>query len=109
MKETVESVSQWAEETFGACTPEAALKRAIEEMDELVEWRRWALRAARHNSIELVEEAADVCITLYRYIYLVDPDAIEKKMAVNRARVWKMDGDGTGQHVKEYDERETSP
>lgn len=98
MKETVESVSKWAEETFGPSTPEATLKRAMEEIDELIEWRRWALRAARHNPIELAEEAADVCITLYRYIHLVDPDAIEKKMKVNRARKWKITGEGVGQH-----------
>ncbi len=55
----------------------------------------------------MVEEAADVCITLYRYIYLVDKEAINKKMAVNRKRVWVLNGDGTAQHLK--DERETNP
>jgi len=96
--ETVESVSKWAEETFGECTPEAALNRAMQEMEELYE-------LVNHGNPDLitqydvVKEAADVCITLYRYIYLVDPEAIEKKMAVNRKRQWKLDGKGCAQHI----------
>lgn len=94
MKETVESVAKWADETFGECTPKKALIRAFDEIDELFE----AHSQPDRTISSMVEEAADVCITLYRYIYLVDPDAIEKKMAINRARKWKLDGKGTAQH-----------
>ncbi len=100
MNETIESVAKWADETFGPTTPKQALIRALSEIDEL-------LGSHQAADLNLVEEAADVCITLYRYIYLVDPCAIEKKMAVNRARKWKLNGDGTGNHLKE--ERESNP
>lgn len=103
MSETIESISQWAGETFGPATPFSSLSRALDEIGELRKlWHRYP--DVSHD--ELVEEAADVCITLYRYINLVDKDAIEKKMAINRARKWKVTGEGVGQH---YDERETNP
>lgn len=98
MNETIESVSQWAGETFGPSTPMVTLYRALEEIEEL---RRLWHRYPDVSNNEMVEEAADVCITLFRYIYLVDPEAIEKKMAVNRARKWKVTGEGVGYHVSE--------
>ena len=104
MNETIESVSKWADETFGPSTPGSSLRRAIVEIDELIEKYESVLYDPVGNV--LVEEAADVCITLYRYIYLVDPEAINKKMAINRKRKWKVTGEGVGQH---YDERESNP
>ena len=98
MKETVESVSQWAEETFGKCTPRQALIRAMDEVKELDDLWYWDGETLDVSDEEFVEEAADVCITLFRYIYLLDPDAIDKKMAINRARKWKVKN-GVGQHV----------
>ena len=104
MEETIESVSKWANETFGPTTPEATLNRAMQEMEELYELVNHANPCSVTQN-DVVKEAADVCITLYRYIYLVDPEAINKKMAVNRARKWKITGEGVGQH---YDEKETN-
>ena len=101
MNETIESVSKWADETFGPSMPEAVLRRALIEIDELVD-----LYESGKDAKIMIEEAADVCITLYRYINLVDPEAIEKKMAINRARKWVSHGDGTGQHMEE---RESNP
>lgn len=96
MNETIESVSKWADETFGPCTPTQALYRALDEIMEL----ELGIKVGYLDK-QMVEEAADVCITLYRYIYLVDKDAIGKKMAINRKRKWKLNGDGTAQHIKE--------
>lgn len=101
MDETITTVATWADETFGTTTREAALIRAYKEIQEL----REALTHCNPHGPKLVEEAADVCITLYRYIYLVDKEAINKKMAVNRKRKWKLNGDGTAQHVKSQEER----
>lgn len=101
MSETIESISQWADETFGPATPFSSLNRALDEIGELRKlWHRYP--DVSHE--ELVNEAADVCITLYRYIHLVDKDTIEKKMTINRARKWKVNGDGTGHHVKSKEE-----
>lgn len=98
MIETVESVSQWAEETFGPTTRFSSFYRALDEISEL---RKLWYHYPDVSHEEIVEEAADVCITLYRYISLVDKDAIEKKMAINRKRKWKVNRDGTGQHIYE--------
>ena len=102
MNETIESVSKWADETFGSSTPKDTLRRALVEIQELLGYENGTY--IPHEVA--VEEAADVCITLYRYINLVDPEAIEKKMAINRARKWVSHGDGTGQHMEE---RESNP
>jgi hypothetical protein len=84
--ETLETIAQWCEETFGPVTPERVAKRAAEEMDELL------------AEPTRVKEAADVVIVLSRYPGLWA--AVERKMAVNRARKWRLMGDGTGYHVK---------
>ena len=101
MGETIESVAKWADETFGPTRPVDALDRAFVEIDELKAKYDPNCIFPYRTDEELVEEAADVCITLYRYIYLVDKEAINKKMAVNRKRKWKLDGGGNGQHIKE--------
>ncbi len=88
MNETIESINQWANETFGPCTSYTAMMRAATEMDEY-------LNAMCYD----IEEAADVVITLYRIPGI--QEAINKKMAINRGRKWKVNNDGTGQHIKE--------
>lgn len=98
--ETVESVTTWANETFGQATVYAQIQRAKQELDELLELM--VVEDGRtDNGKKLAEEAADVCICLYRVIGTLDPEAINKKMAINRARKWKVDGHGCAQHVKE--------
>lgn len=49
-------------------------------------------------------EAADVLIVLYGVARMRGFDLhaeVEKKMAVNRSRRWKANGDGTGYHIKD--------
>lgn len=86
-QETWESMFAWAEETFGPISQERTATRANEEMQELL------------ADPSDVTEAADVCIALSRYPGI--RQAIERKMAINRARKWKLNGDGTGYHVKD--------
>ena len=86
MPETMQSIADWCEETFGPITPERLAERAGEEMDEL--------RADPSN----VTEAADVVICLARYPRLWAE--VERKMAINRQRQWQLMGDGTGYHIK---------
>jgi len=90
--ETVESVTEWANETFGEATIEAQLKRAEKEIRELLD---------ATDPAKIAEEAADVCICLFRIIGTLNPEAINLKMEQNRARTWKLDGNGCAQHVKE--------
>lgn len=94
MTETQQTITTWADETFGPCTAKRAVARMIEEMAECQEgvnvtgtWR---------------DECADVLITLYRVASIVGFDlheAVDAKMHVNRQRLWGVRGDGTGYHL----------
>jgi NTP pyrophosphatase (non-canonical NTP hydrolase) len=98
--ETTKTIGEWASETFGDAGSNARVAaRANEEMAEL-------LRAATSGQPvqDMVVEAADVVIVLARLAYRNGFDLwneVEKKMAVNRARVWKKDGTGHGYHVRD--------
>ena len=94
--ETPESVRQWAYETFGTASFDTQLRRAQKEMRELE--GAWV---TNQSYATVADEAADVCICLFRIIANIDPDAINKKMAVNRSRSWIKRGDGTGHHAKQ--------
>lgn len=100
MSETTESIAQWANETFGVPGSNARVAaRANEEMAEL-------LRALTADDLhpKAIEECADVVIVLARLVWRLGGDVwaeVEKKMAVNRARVWKMDQTGHGYHVRD--------
>lgn len=94
--ETISSVTAWANETFGQATITAQILRAESEWLEMKD-----LLENCASPEELAEEAADVVICLYRVIGTLDPEAINKKMAKNRARKWKIDGQGCAQHVGE--------
>lgn len=92
--ETWASIAGWCEQTFGPCIPARVAKRASEEMRELIdetaEAADWTDKAR--------EEAADVAICLSRVPGIWE--AVERKMAINRAREWRLMGDGTGYHVR---------
>lgn len=94
--ETIATVTAWANETFGEATVLAQIMRAEKEWLELK-----SLLGNGTSLDKLAEEAADVCICLYRVIGTLDPEAINKKMAKNRARKWNVDGQGCAQHVGE--------
>jgi NTP pyrophosphatase (non-canonical NTP hydrolase) len=100
MSETQQTIAAWADETFGAAGSNARVAaRANEEMAEL-------LRAltADDNHPKAAEEIADIVIVLYRLAFRMGVDLhaeIDRKMAVNRTRVWKPDNTGHGYHVRE--------
>lgn len=92
------SVSAWADRTFGPAGSNLSVAvRANQEMAELL-----SKLAADDNDPAAIEECADVVIILMR---LCDRNgrnlalAIDQKMAVNRARRWRLDGHGHGHHV----------
>lgn len=90
------SISTWAEETFGpAKNPVLLVDRALVELHELKE----AVESG--NVADIGKETADVMILLYRLMQhhgLDINDEIDKKMRINRARSWRTNGDGTGNH-----------
>ncbi len=99
------SVSNWADETFGPSGSNARVAaRSNEEMAEL-------LRAltADDNHPKAAEEVADIVIILYRLATRLGIDLhqeIDRKMAINRDRIWNLDNTGHGYHVRD---KETPP
>lgn len=122
--ETQQTVTDWMYATFPGTDPASPRKflRAMEEMVELCvaggasagEVSLTVSRALSECGLHIShytkpkpekvgEEIADVIIVLYGVASMrgIDLHAeIDKKMAVNRNRVWKVRGDGTGYHVK---------
>ena len=97
-KETQATIVKWADETFGIATIEVCFYRMLSEHKELVE----AMERGDYDSAR--GECADVYVTLVRLAdYLGVPlhEEVDRKMAINRARKWRSNGDGTGQHIKD--------
>ena len=100
--ETQKTINEWASKTFGYPTPEAAVKRMLKEVEELKEVK------LSEMSAEDVHKAMVECADIFIVMCVVADslgcnlqDYIDNKMEINRARKWKMNGDGTGQHIKE--------
>jgi hypothetical protein len=101
MTETFDTIRQWAHDTFGQATVHRTVERAGEEWNELMDeiYEPWGDTKPSDalNMDRVLNEAADVVITLCNLPGLAA--AIDAKMAKNRARQWKVMGDGTGYHV----------
>lgn len=91
------SVAAWGDQTFGPVDdPLCLVERAREEMAELAD----AVRGGDKNASAL--ESADVVILLYRLAQTLEYDlesAVAEKMQINRSRLWRPKGDGTGSHI----------
>lgn len=92
-------VTVWAEKTFGPPSSNARIAaRANEEMAELLR----DLTVDDKNP-KAGEEIADIVIVLYRLATRLGCDLmqeIDRKMEVNKQRVWKVGADGHGYHVR---------
>lgn len=124
MAETQKTIGAWVDETFPGSDPAKPRKelRALEEVVELclaggatagqIRYRvEKELRKAFDRPTDEAEnpepaavpvEAADVAIVLFGLAELKGFDLlgeVDKKMAVNRARRWGVNGDGTGFHI----------
>ncbi len=100
MNETQQSITEWGDTVFGvrnANNLQALVARANLEMAELV------TQVARPcNNEEIRNECADILVMLYTIAGVLEFDlqnALDSKMAINRLRQWKLNGDGTGRHV----------
>ena len=101
--ENQESISRWADSTFGPAGSNARVAaRANEEMAELM--RVLTVDDAHPKASE---EIADVVIVLSRLATRLGVDLndeINRKMAINRKREWKLDNTGHGYHVREKEQ-----
>src|SRR5262249_4311917 len=98
-KENQRSVSDWATKTFGNPTPEVAVRRLLKEAYEL---EKKIEEGCSHE--EIADEVADIFITGYKVFDVIGYQAtacVDHKMEINRARKWKLHGDGTGQHIED--------
>lgn len=101
--EDSQTIGTWAESTFGP--PKSELHVAIRALKEMVELLDMLSLGEGSNNADLLAKAkvevADVNIVLHHLAYVMDFDlqsVVDAKMLVNRARKWKLDGAGCGQH-----------
>ena len=81
-------IHDWANLTFGECSPENALYRFDQELPEFFE--------------DPDKEACDLLILLMRYAAVRGFDLMQSaldKQAINESRTWITKGDGVGQHT----------
>lgn len=94
------TITDWANRTFGGGAYEAVCKRAVDEINEFL------AAVAEDRRADVKAEMPDIVITLYRLATVLGFDllqSVDDKMAVNRLRRWISYGDGTGQHVPDGD------
>lgn len=120
-RETQQTIGAWIAATFPGTDPESPRKslRLLEEAIELcfacgatpTEIHRTTLKAigdrpdtaTYREPDKIAGETADVVIVACGVADMRGFDLaaeVDKKMAINRARTWKVNGDGTGYHVK---------
>ena len=104
-RETQATIEAWRASVFGpASSPARLAARANVEMAELIS------ELAAGNTSKAPSEVADVLIVLYGVAQALGVDLhaeVDKKMAINRGRKWKVAGDGTGHHVRDKSKPET--
>ena len=98
MSETPATIAAWQEATFGTPGSNASYAiRALRELAELIQWL-----SDDDNHPEAGKEIADVLICLFGASHRMGLDLqveVDRKMAINRARKWRMTGPGHGQHI----------
>jgi len=101
MIETQKTISEWATETFGyPASPQIIIDRMFQEVREL----RNVDYLDVMNFDKVSDECADIYIVMCQVANIFGFDlhaCVDHKMQINRARKWKLAGDGTGQHIKE--------
>lgn len=123
MAETQTTIGTWADDTFPGAYPFTP-RQAIRLLEEVAEFCKAAgctqseviagtekayagmrLKQADPEPPEKVaKELADGYIVMAVIAHRLDIDLcayVDAKMAVNRSRRWKPNGDGTGYHIKE--------
>ena len=100
--ETQVTISDWATRTFGY---PKSLKVSIDRMlDEVEELKKLDYKSSEANFDKVADECADIYITMCQVMNVMGYNlhaCVNHKMQINRARKWKLKGDGTGQHIKE--------
>jgi len=132
--ETQATIGQWCDDTFPGADPSSP-RKAIRVLEEVIELCLAAGASpmdigdaavvalnkerspgdwceSRPNPAKIPAEAADALICLYGLAHTHGfdlHDAVDRKQAINLARTWKANGDGTGYHVKDESATEPTP
>lgn len=109
MMETQQSITAWADGTFGPSHPAVIAARMNVEVAELVSGlstvARLEVSDIDPNTLDaLREECADVGVMLFQVCEKLGVDlqaAINYKMGVNRSRSWAKTASGHYQHVEQ--------
>lgn len=127
--ETQATVGQWANETFPGADPEsprrgirlleetlelclamgaapAQISRAVSDtLAKLLSGKPKSYYEGVRDPVPLIAcELADCQIVLYTIAAMLQVEMqgyVNSKMAINRGRKWKANGDGTGYHIKD--------
>lgn len=104
MDETQQTISDWATNTFGyPKSIKIVVDRMIKEVNELEELSN--INYTNELMLDdMVDECADIYIVLCQVMNTIGYDlhsCVDHKMQINRARKWKLNDDGTGQHIKD--------
>lgn len=97
MNSLQKQITDWAKDVFGPTNATTLYNRMQEESMELKE-----AIFNQGTQEDVAEECADVLHLLFQISSLYDVDLIkatENKFGKNKTREWKINGDGTGQHV----------
>jgi phosphoribosyl-ATP pyrophosphohydrolase len=98
-----ERVARWRREKIPNATLDGQLGKLEDETDELMGACMEA-DPTQAEALIVLKEAADVCIVACNVADLAGlsfADILHEKQTRNEAKVWKEDGSGKAQHVKE--------
>lgn len=103
--ETQKSITDWGIKTFGyPSSPRAIIDRMFMEIDELKYLVVNMSLTNKEQYEDVADECADIYIVMCQVMNTIGYDlqsCVNHKMTINRARKWKLNQDGTGQHIKE--------
>ena len=95
MRETQQTIVEWAKATFGEPANQAVWEKLDDEFTEMGEAK---------DDEQCAKEAADVYVVLVQYVNLLGydlHDLVDAKMAINRRRKWDVRPGGVAQHIPE--------
>jgi NTP pyrophosphatase (non-canonical NTP hydrolase) len=101
--ESQHTVADWCRKTFGVPKPLRSMNRLAEEFHEL-EVAFDSTDSTTPDLNKIAAEMADVLIVMYQLADVLGislHDEVDKKMKINRARRWQLDGTGCGYHVQD--------
>ena len=105
MSETQKTISEWGFKTFGyPKNPIVIVDRMLKEVKELEELKEQFKKYNDSVYTKMADECADIYIVMCQVMETMGynlQSCVDHKMEINRARKWKIAGDGTGQHIKE--------